>query len=110
MAEQPQSRDTQAETTNAPQIRANENTSQRTAWRPLRLPIFRIRGRRWRMPGCGLGDGGCASSPEDPSCVATDFEETHGQGGAIHTRRERGGARTESASPFFGHGGDVKHG
>jgi len=54
--------------------------------------------------------GGCASSPEDPRCVATDFAETHGQGGAIHTRRERGAARTESASPFFGHGGDVKHG
>src|SRR5947207_3285678 len=41
MAEHPQNRDAQAEATSASQIRPNENTSERTAWRPLRLPMFR---------------------------------------------------------------------
>lgn len=62
------------------------------------------------MSGCGLGERGCASSPEDPSWVAPDFEETPSQSGAIHTRRERRGARTQSAGPFLPHGGTLKHG
>src|SRR5437879_3232108 len=41
MAEHPQNRDAQAQATSASQIRPNENTSERTAWRPLRLPMFR---------------------------------------------------------------------
>src|SRR2546423_5782588 len=41
MAERPQNRDAQAQATSASQIRPNENTSERTAWRPLRLPMFR---------------------------------------------------------------------
>src|SRR6266699_643113 len=41
MAEHPQNRDAQAQATSASQIRPNENTSERTAWRPLRVPVFR---------------------------------------------------------------------
>ncbi|HEX8881752.1 MAG TPA: MFS transporter [Candidatus Acidoferrum sp.] len=41
MAEYAQNQNAQPDATGASQIRPNENTSKRTAWRPLRLPMFR---------------------------------------------------------------------
>lgn len=41
MAQHTQNQDGQPEATSASQNRPNENTSKRTAWRPLRVPMFR---------------------------------------------------------------------
>ena len=41
MAEYAQNQDVQPEATSTPPIRPNENDSKLTAWRPLRVPMFR---------------------------------------------------------------------